>query len=262
MTAISAPVGVGSAVSAAASTSVVLSVTTPPPRGALVFVATRFNATEATGTITDSAGNTYATRTQGGNEINGDCINLGDLTSGTITITGSASATVKIAIAMYLTGVNQSARFIGLASNVVFFNGTARNVGGATVTPQETGDAVIGLYSLDTTEAGLTAGAGYTVGPTYTGGGYYTSNVLSLQTVYQIVTVMGAKQPTATGTTSPTAYGGFAYLYRSAAPRNPGVDHGNPAFMFRALRGGWRRRVSGIVVPDLWLPGPAVPAVA
>ncbi len=214
-----APVSIGTGTNAVSSTTVTIAVSGTPPIGSMVFVLARFNTTQtvASCTITDTAGNTWTIRTlANANEIYGDAIVASDLTGATITITGSAAATAKVAIGFSSTNMNGASRFGAINANIPFFQGTARNIGGNTVTPTRVGDLVIGLWSLDTTETAMSAGTGYTIGPTWTGTGYYTASTLSLAMVYQIVTTLGAKEPIGTGGASPTAYGAANIWYRAA----------------------------------------------
>lgn len=214
--AISAPTAVGSGTNAASSTTVTVAVSTVPPIGSLVVVCARFNTAQSSGSVSDGI-NTYTTRVQSGNEIVADCIVTGDMTAATITVTG-ATATAKVAVAFYVTGSDTTARRFGtVVGGVPVFQGTARNIGGLTVTPSNVGDFVLGFWSLDTTETAMAAGANFTIGPTWTGTGYYTANSLSLSFVYQIVTTVAAKEPLGTGGASPFAYGATNAFYRGPA---------------------------------------------
>lgn len=247
--AISAPTVVGSGTSTTNNTTVSLSVSTVPPRGALLLVGCRFNNSQTSISFSDGINN-YTTRTAGSiNEAFGDCIVTGDMTGATITATGAANSTAKIIIAAYVTGAQQENRFGAATGSVPVFQGTARNIGGNTLTTKETGDIQFGFWSLDTTETSLTASAGWTNVGTWTGSGYYTANSLSLEGVYQIITSVGAKQPLATGGASPFAYGAFTLWYRVAPPRHPAVNFQDPGWAFKALRPKWRRR-NGILLPD------------
>lgn len=220
----SAPTAAGSANSGSAGTSLTINVSGNPPIGCLLRVTVRFGSTgqtPASCSVSDSAGNTWTIRNTTGtpSEILADCIVASSLSGGTVTVTGSNSASARIGFLYYVTQVNQgSSRLTAIAPNVPVFQGTARNIGGSTVTPTAVGDYVEGVWSLDATETSLTAASGYTVGPTFTGNGYFTSNTLSLETVYQIVSAVNAKEPKATGGASPIAYGAYALAYKHLQP--------------------------------------------
>lgn len=221
----SAPVSVGTANSAVSSTSLVIPVSTVPPLGSTVFFGGRFNAAQTSATISDGTANVYTVRvpSTSQNEFFGEALVVADMTGANATVTGNASATAKIGVGWYCTGIDpfSSIREEGQVGAVPIFQGTARNIGGNTLTPTMIDGIIFGLWSLDTTETSFTAGSGYTVGPTWTGTGYYTALTLSVEMVYQIITATGAKQPLATGGASPTAYGAASFLYKSARTMNP-----------------------------------------
>lgn len=181
------------------------------------------------------------------------------MTGATITFTGTTTATNKVGIAAYATGIDVLARFIQNISAVPFFQGTARNIGGQTFAASKAGDLMLGLWSFDGTETSMAGANGFTVGPTFTGAGYYTGNTLSLSATYLIATNTSAIEPKGTGGISPTAYGAGGFLYRAAASTySRRRAHDGLVMRASALRPTWKR-AGGIWLPDrgLWRPTPA-----
>lgn len=199
-------------------TAIALSVANPPtPGNTLIALGVNLTDTIGLAGVADGVNGAWTKVIHGadsGNAVWAAFVLVGrDMTGATITATLNSADTGKV---MWVTEWSGVGRFQEKKTFTVSFNGTARNVGGSTVTPR-VGGLIIGAWMVlglgD--ESALTPAAGYSAFPTESGAGYWNSPTQDgfIEGIWREAATATAQQPTATGGASPIAYDALALAF-------------------------------------------------